>query len=112
MSSSPWDPAALTFDMLDDLSSDPTVTIIVGTPVGRIYVMADFERAGGKITLKRAHINGEPGVGPNVIGPQNLRVIAREALLRMGCHELEIEGATRTTGAGPGRTPPSIRFHR
>ena len=73
MSSSPWDPAALTFDMLDDLSSDPTVTIIVGTPVGRIYVMADFEREGGKITLKRAHINGEPGVGPNMVGLQNLR---------------------------------------
>ena len=111
MSSSPWDPAALTFDMLDDLSSDPTVTII-GTPAGRIYVMVDFDREGGKITLKRAHINGEPGVGPNVVGLQKLRVIARETLLRMGCHELEIEGATCTTGAGPGRTPPPLRFRR
>lgn len=46
MSSSPWDPAALTFDMLDDLSSDPTMTIIVGMPVCQIYAMADFERVG------------------------------------------------------------------
>jgi len=112
MSNGLWDPAALTFDMLDDLSSDPTVTIIVGTPVGRIYVMADFKKVGSKIILRRAHINGEPGVGPNVVGLQNLRAIAREALLRMGCHELEIEGATRTSGAGPGRTPPPLRFRR
>jgi len=51
VSSSSWDPAVLTFDMLDDLSLDPTVTIIVGTSVGRIYVMGDFKEVGGKIVI-------------------------------------------------------------
>lgn len=108
----PWSLDDITFELLDDMSSDPTVTIVIGTPQGQVFVMGDYKRDGGVITLSKVHINGEEGMSANVLGMSNLRVLARAALLKVDCHELCIEGATRTSGAGPGRTPRPLRFRR
>jgi hypothetical protein len=35
-----WDAADLSFEMVDDLTSDPVVTIVVLTPDGRLSFMA------------------------------------------------------------------------
>jgi hypothetical protein len=43
-----WDPGDLSFEMVDDLTSDPVVTIVVLTPDGRLSFMAEPEMIGSR----------------------------------------------------------------
>ena len=97
---------------------DPTqtdgqiVTAIIGTPVGRLVVMAEVEATGRRLTLRRLHIQGAD-VGANDIGWAQLRRVAQLALdLLEDYDDLVIEGAPRTSGANPGRRPRVLRFTR
>lgn len=75
----------------------------------RVEFMADYGRAGGTITLNALHAEGP---GANVIGIEGLRLIAKEVLEFLNAEILEVHGAIRTTGAGPGRLPGRAVFRR
>jgi hypothetical protein len=104
-----WRPADISFDMIDDLTADPVVTVVVTTPDGTLRVMAEPEMGAGVLILRRLHI--QDGV-PNAIGAGNLLVLARTLMERMDFDGLLIEGALRTTGANPGHRPAALRFTR
>ena len=103
-----WTPDQISFE-LDELTDDPVVTIEITTPAGIIKFMAEAEDTGAVLVLRGAHIQGEAS---GLIGPGNLRLIARVVFERLGYDAIEIEGAARTTGVSPGRTPRRLRFAR
>lgn len=96
----PWPPDTLTWlGVTTDGSEGDVVTVAIGTPAGRVDVMA-----------VGAHIQCD--AGPNALGIANLHAIAELILERIDCDEATIEGAPRTTGANPGHRPRVIRFTR
>lgn len=97
------------FDILRDGTDDPMVTILIGTPVGVLLLMAEVVISGRVITLAAAHMQGP---GSKALGVGRLRAIAAVAMEKMDFYGLNIEGAVRTTGSGPGRAPKPIRFRR
>ena len=52
------------------------------------------------------------GPGQNNLGLAKMRAIAWFVMEKLDVDELSIEGAARTSGAGPGRTPTPIVFRR
>lgn len=108
-----WSVEDLTGGGIEDADSDgDLLTIVVGTPVGLVHIMADvtFENRGRRLVLKGAHMHSEGG--PKSIGIANLRVLADFILAKVNCDEAIVEGAPRTTGANPGHLPRPIRFAR
>ncbi|HJS87971.1 MAG TPA: hypothetical protein VJ779_21165 [Acetobacteraceae bacterium] len=95
--------------MIDDLTSDPVVTIGVETPIGRLGFMAEPEMVGAILILRRLHVQG---ASANRISAANLMVLAQTVMERMDLDGLVVEGALRTTGANPGRRPSILRFSR
>ena len=65
-------------------------------------VVADLTVGVGFATLSGVHVQGS---GPNTVGSGVLLMLAREVRRWLGVDELRVEGATRTTGAGPGHEP-------
>ena len=104
-----WASDELSFELLDDMTADPVVTIIVGTPHGTLRFMAEPEIAGPTLILRGIHIQGAT---PNAVGAGNLKVLAQAVMERMELNGLVVEGASRTTGANPGRRPSILRFAR
>ncbi len=75
---------------------------------------ADIEVSANVMFLGRSvallcgfHIQGP---GPNRAGVRSLHSFARWAKAALDVHELRIEGATRTSGACPGRIPGTLVF--
>lgn len=91
------------------MTDDPVITLIVDTPAGRMPFVAELVVTGQTLLLKGVHVQD---LQPNVVGPANLRVIARALMERMEFDEIVVEGAVRTTGANPGRRPSVLRFTR
>jgi hypothetical protein len=106
-----WRPEDLSFELEDDGTSDPVLTATVTTPSGLLRIMAEPEIHGTVLVLRGVHAHGEGG-GPNAFGPGNLRIHADAVMERMGFDGIVVEGAVRTTGAGPGRRPGRLRFSR
>ena len=52
------------------------------------------------------------GAGPNTPGWTALRELAQSVMELLDVDELRIEGAARTSGAGPGRRPAPLVFRR
>jgi hypothetical protein len=104
-----WDSAELSFEMADDLTFDPVLTIVVQTPDGRLRFMEVPEMFGATLVLRRVHMQDARA---NAIGAANLKVLARTVMERMELDGLVVEGAVRTTGANPGRRPRVLRFSR
>jgi hypothetical protein len=52
------------------------------------------------------------GPGPNAMGWSALRDLTHWAMEKLDVDILRIEGAARTTGAGPGRRPAPLVFRR
>ena len=69
------------------------------------YVHLDWRLA----VLRRLDIQG---AGPNTLGVPGLRGLAQWVMEALDVDELRIEGATRTSGAGPGRRPAPHVFRR
>ena len=106
-----WTPRNLTLiEVVTGLSEGDILTVRIGTPAGEVMIMARVDIRGRTLALDRVHIQSTGG--PRSIGLTNLRAIAEFALERMDCDEARIEGAARTTGANPGRTPNPLRFIR
>jgi len=104
-----WRREAISFELDDEMTSDPVFTVVAVTPVGRLKFMAEPELIGSVWWLRGAHIQG---ARPNAIGVANLHVLAQALLEKFEYDEFIVEGAIRTTGAHPGRRPRTLRFAR
>ncbi|NLS15404.1 hypothetical protein HGP16_02385 [Rhizobium sp. P40RR-XXII] len=99
------------FRFVNEATFHPVCTVEIQTPDGVISVMAEPQMVGNALYLRGFHIQGED-ILMNDLGAHRLRNLAEIAMEEMECHELVVEGAVRTTGAGRGRTLRPIRFTR
>jgi hypothetical protein len=104
-----WSIEDIAFEIIDDLTSDPVVTVVVSTPDGTLKFMAEPEQQGSTLILHTTHVQDARA---NAMGHGNLMVLAQALMERMGFDGLVVEGAIRTTGANPGRRPRPLRFTR
>lgn len=104
-----WAVSDILFEMVDDMTDDPVVTLLVSTPAGRLTFVAEPEERGSTLVLKGTHVQD---ARPNAIGTANLMVVAQALMEGMDFDGLEVEGAIRTTGANPGHRPRLFRFAR
>jgi hypothetical protein len=106
-----------------DVEFDNPATVYVRLTNGRdeVEIVADVELDRRCAVLRGLHILG---AGPNAMGPERdgartrwgpnamgagaLRGLMRWAKEQLDVDELRIEGATRTSGARPGRVPRPI----
>ena len=106
-----WKAADVRIVVDDDLSDDPVVTATITTPAGRLRVMAAVSLEGRTLVLAGLHMHGDH-IGPRGFGMVNLRRLADAVMEVLACDEIVVEGATRTSGANPGRVPERLRFKR
>jgi hypothetical protein len=104
-----WAVGDISFELLDDMTDDPVVTLLVMTPAGRLMFVAEPMEQGTSLVLQGTHVQD---ARVNAVGTANLMVIAQALMEGMGFDELVVEGALRTTGANPGRRPRALRFTR
>ncbi|HEX3989872.1 MAG TPA: hypothetical protein VHX39_01740 [Acetobacteraceae bacterium] len=104
-----WRPEDILFQLDDEMTSDPVVTIVAVTPAGNFVIMTEPTAIGSKLVLHRTHVQG---ARPNVVGAANLKILAQALLERFGYDEAIVEGAARTTGSRPGSRPRDLRFRR
>jgi len=90
-----------------DFGGTDTVLVKLTDGVHVIEVLADVEFTGRTAVLRGLHILGS---GPNTLGPRALRGLINWAKVQLDVDQLRIEGATRTSGTGPGRNPPILDF--
>lgn len=104
-----WAVEDVSFELVDEMTDDPIVTLLVLTPAGRLTVTAEPIVQGTSLRLQGTHVQDTRA---NTIGAGNLLVIAQALMERMGFDGLIVEGAIRTTGANPGHRPRILRFAR
>lgn len=104
-----WAIADISFEMVNDMTDDPVVTLLVSTPKGELVFTAEPVMRGNILVLQGTHAQG---AHPGAIGTANLMVIAQAVMEGMNLDGLVVEGALRTTGANPGRRPREFRFPR
>ncbi len=93
-----------------DEAADPMAIIAIGTPAGRVRMIAEISDDDGTLRLDAAHVEGP---GRNAIGIANMRVLAELVMETLNYEAIEIQGAGRTTGANPSRDHrPRFRFTR
>jgi hypothetical protein len=72
-----------------------------------LELLAEVVLDGRRCVLRGAHVQGP---GANAVGAARLLRLARLVKEKVDVDELCIEGATRASGAGPGRLPAVIVF--
>jgi hypothetical protein len=102
-----WQPGDISFDIVAEETDHPVATVSFVTPADDIQIMAELQEVGRTLRLIGLHIQG---AAANAIGIANLRVLADVVMDKMDYDVIEVEGAVRTTGAGPGRRPGRLRF--
>ena len=70
-----WSSEELTFVLVDDHTSDPVMTVIIGTPVGAVLVMAEAEIRGTVLVLRGLHVQSDVGAGK--VGTANIFAIGQ-----------------------------------
>ena len=80
-----------------------TIRLVLLSGGDEIQIVPDIEITGRYARLFGCHFLG---AGPNTLGLARLRELARWMKGMLDVDELRIEGATRTSGAGPGLVPP------
>jgi hypothetical protein len=90
-----------------DFGGTDTVLVTLTDGIHAIDVLADVDFIDRTAVLRGLHILGG---GPNTLGPRVLRELINWAKVQLDVDHIRIEGATRTSGAGPGRIPPPIVF--
>lgn len=106
-----WTVDDIAITVHEDLTDDPVVTAEIKTPDGTIWVMADLSIEGRVMTLRQVHIHGHD-VGSRAYGAIRLRWLAQAVMEVVDVDLTVVEGASRTSGANPGRRPSPIRFPR
>ena len=76
---------------------------------GELSAMFYAELHNQVAVLRRLDVQG---AGPNRLGWPALRQFAQWLMEALDVDELRVEGAARTSGAGPGRRPAPIVFRR
>jgi hypothetical protein len=104
-----WAVTDISFEIVDDMTDDPVVTLLVRTPAGQLTFIAEPVEQGAILVALRTHVQDAT---PNAIGVGNLMLIAQAIMIRMGYNGLVVEGAVRTTGTNPNRRPRPLRFTR
>jgi hypothetical protein len=104
-----WKPEELSFELQDDLTDDPVLTIKVFTPDGAFRFMAEPAITDSILILRGLRIQDARA---NALGTANLMVLAHVVMERMGLDGIVVEGAARTSGANPVRRPGAVRFTR
>jgi hypothetical protein len=97
------------FDIVPALTDHPVVTIVVTTPAGPLSFMAQLSMRGETMVLDGLHVQDSRA---NAIGIGNLMVLAQAVMEGMDLDGIVVNGAPRSTGANPGRTPRNLRFTR
>jgi hypothetical protein len=90
-----------------DFGGTDTVLATLTDGIRIVQVLTDVELLGRTALLRRLHIEG---AGRNTLGPRALRELINWAKVQLDVDQLRIEGATRTSGAGPGRVPHPLVF--
>jgi hypothetical protein len=107
-----WRAADIAVTLEEDLSEGDIATVMIGTPAGKLEVMARIVVSNRTIRLLGLHIRS-PDIAPGDFGLGNLRRAGGALLEWFGDYdELVIEGAVRTSGAKPGHRPRVIRIAR
>lgn len=106
-----WRGADIEIIVDDDGTDDPVVTAAIETPAGALMAMAGVRRVGRSLELEGFHMHGA-SVGPNALGAANLKRLAQAVMEKIDVDEIVVRGATRTSGANPGRRPREWRFTR
>jgi hypothetical protein len=95
---------------VDEIEDDIVIGRVI-TDGGHLEVMAEAILEGRRLTLRGLNIHGV-GIWANKLGQVKLRRLVLESMECIDVDELIVEGATRITGAGPGRKPHPLRFTR
>jgi hypothetical protein len=90
-----------------DFGGADTVLVTLTDGIQVVQVLTAVEFAGRTAMLRRLHIEG---AGRNTLGPRALRELINWAKVQLDVDQLRIEGATRTSGADPGRVPSPLVF--
>ena len=90
-----------------DFGGTGTILVALTDGVLNVQILTDVEFSGRSAVLRGFHIKGG---GRNTIGPAALRRLINWAKVQLDVDQLRIEGATRTSGAGPERVPPVLVF--
>ena len=90
-----------------DFGGTDTVLVTLTDGIRIVQVLAAVEFVGRTAVLRSLHIEGG---GRNTLGPRALRELINWAKVQLDVDQLRIEGATRTSGAAPGRVPPPLVF--
>jgi hypothetical protein len=88
-----------------DYGGTDTVQVRLSDGNQEISILANVELVGRHAILRGLHIQG---AGANTMGNGALRRLIKWAKEFLDVDHLRIEGATRTSGAAPGRDPPPI----
>jgi hypothetical protein len=83
------------------------VSVRISDGCVEIEAVAYADLVGRTLTLRRLDIQGP---GPNTLGPVAVRLLAFWLKEFLDVDELRVEGAIRTSGAGPGRRPSALVF--
>ena len=97
----PWRVADL------EITPDDLVSARLSNGTEAIDVLAFLHMTQRTATLRGMHIQGG---GRNTMGLPALRALAHWLKEYLDVDELRIEGATRTSGSGPGRRPAPLVF--
>jgi hypothetical protein len=106
-----WRVEDVSFRLSEDESDHPVVTMVIDTPVGNVFVMAEPIQVGQAMTLQGLHVHGET-TAANDIGAANLRLVIAAFMEEYDLETLVVAGGLRSNGEGSGRTPRALRFTR
>lgn len=96
--------------MLDvEITRDDLVLATVANNHTKVSFLAYVRISGRKAYLTGLHIQG---TGPNRMGQRGINSLAHAFMEALDVDELNIAGAHRTSGAGPGRRPLPLVFRR
>ena len=105
-----WRADDLTFDIIDDVTDHPVVTIRITLPGSSVDLMGEVIAKDTELRLIKVHIfiSGTR----NILRKGQMQAVALVIMERLGYDRIVIQGAARTTGACPGRRPRPFRFAR
>ncbi len=104
-----WELSDIRVDLDPAQTEHPIITIEIETPAGLLLLMAAISRRSRSLTLSGLNMEGAVA---NTIGVANLLRLARLIMEGVDTDEIVVEGAVRTSGATPGRTPRPFRITR
>jgi hypothetical protein len=94
-------------DVEMEIDAAGAVRALLSNGAQTVEFVANFELGDRWVALRGLHVYG---AGPNSLGIAGLRELIRWAKEQLDVDELRIEGATRTSGASPGRRPAPLVF--